>query len=121
MVKYYLASKGTYASSVKLLNCLIALIIMAIMGFAAIPSFLMVRANASKDSTSQPAGIQPAGFSSSRVTSGSSYPYIHSTENGRAQKPDLRRPRMITGYKKRVKSRPIVKKMDHVKIGTNKK
>ena len=119
MVKYYLGSKGTYASSVKLLNGLIALIIMAIMGFAAIPSFLMVQANATKDNTSQPAGIQPAGFSS--VTSGSSYPSIHSTENGRAQQPGLRRPRMITGYKKRVKSRPIVKKMDHVKIGTNKK
>ena len=114
MVKYYFASKGTYASSVKLLNCLIALIIMAVMGFAALPSFLMVQTNASKDKTSPSSGRHPAGFSSNRVTSGPSNPSIHSAKNGRAQKYGLRSRRISKVYKKRVRNRHVIKKMEPV-------
>ena len=110
MVKYYMASKGTYASSMKLLNCLIALIIVATMGFAAIPSFLMVETNASKEKTSRSSGFHLTGFSSNRVTSGPSYPSIHSTRNGGKQKPGLRTLRISKGYQKRVKYRPMLNK-----------
>ncbi|MBW1801416.1 MAG: hypothetical protein JRJ85_11905 [Deltaproteobacteria bacterium] len=108
-MKYYMASKGVYASSVKLINCLIALIIMAVMGFAALPSFLMVQANASKEITFQSSGTHLAGLSSNRVSTGPSYPSIHSNINWGAQKSGQRGLRISRGYKKRVKHRPIVK------------
>ena len=114
-MKYYVGTKGLYSSSVKLINCLIFLVLLTIMGFAALPSFLMVQANASKDKVYPSSDIRLVGFSSNGGASGlSNRSIVHSFNKRRAQTGAPGRTQISRVRKRGVKNRSLLKESEPV-------